>query len=123
MPIHTFGGWVEFGRGDYGNTPVDFELTDEEYAAVMRRIEVNNKPWDADDEDSEEEEYLAFCDCEDLSDLYSRVLDATEQQIREELEEANAEELELYGEDAELHGDGEDVLAYYNVGVNFEYSE
>ena len=122
MKTHTFGGWVEFFRGDYGNTPVDFELTDEEYAAVMRHIEANNKPWDADDEESEEE-YLAFCDCEDLQDLYDRVLAATEAQIRAELEEENEEARRLYGEAAHLHGNGEDVLAYYNVGVNFEYSD
>lgn len=107
MVTHTFGGWVEFGRGDYGNTPVDFDLTEEEYEAVLRHIDAGDR----------------FCDCEDLSDLYSRVLSATGDQIREELEEANAEELELYGEDAELHGDGEDVLAYYDFGVNFEYSD
>lgn len=107
MISHTFGGWVEFGRGDYGNTPVDFDLTEEEYEAVLRHIDAGDR----------------FRDCEDLSDLYSRVLSAASDQIREELEEANAEEIELYGEDAELHGDGEDVLAYYNVGVNFEYSE
>ena len=97
-------------------------MTDEEYAAVMRHIEANNKPWDADDEDSEEE-YLAFCDCEDLQDLYDRVLAATEAQIRAELEEENEEARRLYGEAAHLHGNGEDVLAYYNVGVNFEYSD
>ena len=122
MKTHTFGGWVEFFRGDYGNTPVDFELTDEEYAAVMRHIEANNKPWDADDEDSEEDEYLAFCDCEDLQDLYDRVLAATEAQIRAELEEENEEARRLYGADAHLHGNGDDVLAHYTVGVNFEYS-
>ncbi len=98
---------ADFGRGDYGNTPVDFDLTEEEYEAVLRHIDAGDR----------------FQDCEDLGDLYSRVLSAAGEQIREELEEANAEELELYGEDAELHGDGEDVLAYYNFGVNFEYSD
>lgn len=99
MQIHTFGGWVEYGRGDCGSTPVDFDLTDDEYAGVLQHIE---------DGDS-------FSDCEDLSDLYDRVLEAAEQQIREELEAEVAEGYE--------HGDGKDVLAYYNVGVNFEYTE
>lgn len=99
MKLHTFGGWVEFGRGDYGNTPVDFELTDDEYSAVMSHIDSGD----------------TFSDCEDLGDLYQRVLAAAEQQIREELE---AEVTEGYE-----HGDGQDVLAYYRVGVNFEYSE
>ena len=99
MRIHTFGGWVEFGRGDYGNTPVDFDLTESEYEAVMRHI---------DDGDT-------FSDCDDLQDLYDRVQAAAEQQIREELEAEVAEGYE--------HGDGKDVLAYYNVGVNFEYTE
>ena len=99
MVTHTFGGWVEFGRGDYGNTPVDFDLTEEEYEAVLRHIAAGDR----------------FRDCEDLGDLYSRVLGTTERQIREELEAEVSEGYE--------HGDGEDVLAYYNVGVNFEYSE
>lgn len=99
MRIHTFGGWVEFGRGDYGSTPVDFDLTDTEYEAVMRHIDAGD----------------TFSDCDDLRDLYDRVQAAAEQQIREELEEEVAEGYE--------HGDGEDVLAYYRVGVNLEYSE
>ena len=118
MKIHTFGGWVEFGRGDYGNTPVDFELTEEEYAAVMRHIEANNKLWDPNDDafdEEDEEEVQEFWECDDLQDLYDRVLAAAEQQIREELEAEVAEGYE--------HGDGKDVLAYYSVGVNFEYSD
>ena len=99
MRIHTFGGWVEFGRGDYGNTPVDFDLTEAEYEAVMQHIDAGD----------------TFSDCDDLQDLYDRVRAAAEQQIREELEAEVAEGYE--------HGDGKDVLAYYNVGVNFEYTE
>lgn len=96
MKIHTFGGWVEFGRNDYGETPVDFELTDAEYDLVIQHIDAGD----------------TFSDCTDLEDLYTRVLAAAKAQIREELEEEVREGYE--------HGDGEDVLAYYNVGVNFE---
>lgn len=99
MKVHTFGGYVDFGCNDYGNTPIDFELTDEEYDAVMRHIE---------DGDS-------FSDSEDLEDLYNRVLAVTEQQIREELEEEVADGYE--------HGDGKDVLAYYGIGVKFEFDD
>ncbi len=73
MKSYEFPAWCRFGKGDSGETIVEYELTDEEAA----RLEAAAS--------DEEIYYTGFYETADLADIYKKVYAAAVDQITEEL--------------------------------------
>ena len=67
MRYYNFKITVCFGEGDYGESEIGFEVTEEEYALLMEA----------------KEHYDELSECPNLQDLYDRVYDAAYEQEKE----------------------------------------
>ena len=105
MPEYTFGITACFGKGDYGDSSIDFDLTDDEYAVITRASECcldfddlmeakNNEELVnmLQDEDDPWEYTLKDPDALDINGLYERVYDAAVEQEQENTLEFDEEE-------------------------------
>ena len=73
MKSYEFPAWCRFGKGDSGESIVEYELTDEEAA----RLEAAAA--------DEEIYYAGFSESADLADIYKKVYAAAVFQITDEL--------------------------------------
>ena len=73
MKEFTFPAWCNFGSGDYGETEVVMDLTDEEADLLVH--------WGT----NKEVYYDKFSRCKELHDIYKKVYDAAVSQITEEI--------------------------------------
>ena len=93
MPEYEFGITACFGKGDYGDSSIDFDLTDDEYAVVTRASECgldfddlmeakNNEELVnmLQDEDDPWDYTIKDPDTLDINGLYERVYDAAVEQ-------------------------------------------
>lgn len=99
----TFISYCTFGKGDSGESYVDVELTDEEYATL---IEFGTQP---------DIYYNGFNKCSELRSLYDRIYDIAIKQMTEEMKD--------FGElDAQYLNDPDwKVDDLYPCGVNFPF--
>lgn len=89
----TFDCWCNFGKGDSGESYVEVEITEEEYARLKEA------------EDSGEE----FCDCEAVADIYKKVYALAEADATADLRAAGILE------------DDEEAGDVYYIGVNYPW--
>lgn len=91
-----FSAWCSFGKNDNEETIVIFDLTEEE----IERLQEAAEEWYWDD----------FSDCEEVNDIYEKVLEAAVDQITEEMKENQPGFREMLGE-------GRKADSIYYIGV------
>ena len=98
----TFDCWLSFGKGNSGDSSVEVEITEEEYAR-LKKAEASGE---------------AFGECEAVADIYDRVYAIAEAAATEDLIEADI--LDDEDEDEDEYESAGDV---YYIGVNYPWFE
>jgi hypothetical protein len=65
----TFEYWISFGKGDYGESSIELEITEEEYARLQEAQESGEE----------------FYDCESVEDIYNRAYELAEEDATNDL--------------------------------------